>query len=62
MSPSKAQQAAVAKYVKNNYDRHVLTMPKGQKNEVKAAAAAVEESVNAYINEAIKRRMASEKK
>ena len=30
---SKAQQKAVQKYVKNNYDRHVLTMPKATKTK-----------------------------
>ena len=33
---SKAQQRAVHKYVKANYDRLDLTMPKGRKEELKA--------------------------
>ena len=56
---SKAQQKAVHKYVKNNYDRMELTVPKGRKAEIKAAADALGESVNAYVNEAITRRMES---
>lgn len=50
---SKAQQRAVHKYVKANYDRLDLTMPKGRKEELKAHAAAQGESVNAFINRAI---------
>ena len=50
---SKAQQRAVHKYVKANYDRLDLTMPKGRKEELKAHAAAQSESVNAFINRAI---------
>ena len=50
---SKAQQKAVQKYVKNNYDRHVLTMPKGNKNKIKAHAAKQGESLNGFINRAI---------
>ena len=56
---SKAQQKAVHKYVKTNYDRMELTVPKGRKAEIKAAADAVGESVNAYVNAAIDRRMES---
>ena len=50
---SKAQQRAVHKYVKANYDRLDLTMPKGRKEELKAHAAAQGESVNPFINRAI---------
>lgn len=39
------------------YDRINLTVPKGRKAEIQAAAAAAGESVNAYITEAITRRM-----
>ena len=54
---SKAQQKAVNKYVKNNYDRINVTFPKGQKEKSAAAAAAVGESVNGYIKKAIEQRM-----
>ena len=50
---SKAQQKAVHKYVKNNYDRIELTVPKGHKAEIKAHADSQEESVNGFINRAI---------
>ena len=35
MPVSKAQQRAVNKYVANNYDRVLVTMPKGQKDIIK---------------------------
>lgn len=58
MSPvSEAQKKAVTKYVKEKYDRVVLTMPKGKRDTIKAAADAVGESVNAYISQAVDERM-----
>ena len=48
-----AQQRAVNKYVKANYDRVNVTFPKGRKEELKAHAQARGESVNAFINRAI---------
>ena len=54
MSPaSKAQQKAVNKYMKSNYDRVNLVMPKGKKDVIQAHAAQQGEAVNAYINRAI---------
>lgn len=61
MATSKAQQKAVQKYVKDKYDRIVLTMPKGKKEEIKASAAAVGESMNQYIVSAIDQRMDQKK-
>lgn len=59
MSPaSKAQQKAVNKYMKENYDRVNLTMPKGKKAEIQAYAAKKNESVNAFINRAVDELMA----
>ena len=46
---SKAQQKAVNKYVKNNYDRINVTFPKGQKEILKHHAERHGESVNAFI-------------
>lgn len=57
MPASKAQQKAVAKYMKNNYDTFQLRMPKGKKDEIKAAADQEGKSVNAYIIEAIDEKM-----
>lgn len=53
MPVSKAQQKAVHKYVKANYDRLEVTVPKGQKEAIKAHAEAQGESVNSFINRAI---------
>lgn len=50
---SKAQQKAVNKYVKNNYDRINVTFVKGRKAEIKAHAEAQNESVNAFIVRAV---------
>jgi len=55
---SKAQQKAVHKYVKNNYDRIELTVkPKGKKDELKAHAEGHGETLNAFINRAINETM-----
>lgn len=53
MPVSKAQQRAVNKYMKENYDRVNLTLPKGKKDEIQKRAAAADMSVNAWINQAI---------
>ena len=44
MATTKAQQRAVNKYVRENYDKLLLTMPKGRKAEIKAFADAQGES------------------
>ena len=54
---SKAQQKAVNKYVKNNYDRINVTFPKGKKEVIMQAAEAAGESVNGYIKKAVDQRM-----
>jgi uncharacterized protein (DUF1778 family) len=53
MATSKAQQKAVHKYVKANYDRLEVTVPKGTKAIIKDHAEARGESVNGFINRAI---------
>lgn len=57
MAISKAQQKAVNKYVKENYDRINVNMPKGKKESVQAHASRHGISVNAYINAAIDEKM-----
>ena len=57
MAVSKSQQKAVHKYVKTNYDRMELTVPKGQKEIIKAHAEARSESVNGFVNRAISETM-----
>lgn len=54
---SKAQQKAVQKYVKNNYDRVVVTFPKGRRDEVKKHASNHGESMNAFIVRAVNETM-----
>lgn len=58
---SKAQQKAVQKYVKNNYDRVVLTLPKGKRDEIKQYAKLNNTSMNAYIVDAIEEKIRSDK-
>lgn len=53
MATTKASQKAVNKYMKSNYDRINLTMPKGKKEVVQAHASNYGLSVNAFINLAI---------
>ena len=62
MPVSKAQQKAVAKYVKEKYDLYQVKMPKGRKNEIKAHAEAHSESVNGFINRAIDETMERDNK
>ena len=49
MPASKAQQKAVNKYMKANYDEIKIRIPKGQKEVVQAYAQEQGESVNALI-------------
>lgn len=60
MPASKAQQKAVAKYMKANYDEIKIRMMKGRKDEIKAAALAAGESTNQYIINAVEQRMERE--
>lgn len=53
MPVSKAQQKAVSKYMKNNYDEIKVRTPKGHKDKIKAHADSQKESVNGFINRAI---------
>ena len=61
MAVSKAQQRAVNKYVKNNYDEVKLRMPKGKKDVIQVHAAANGESTNAFIYRAINETIDREK-
>ena len=53
MSVTKAQQKAVSKYMKNNYDELKVRVHKGDKDKIKAHAESQGESVNGFINRAI---------
>lgn len=54
---SKAQQKAVAKYMKNNYDEIKIRTDKGQKNIIKEHANARCESMNQFVIRAINETM-----
>ena len=53
MAVSKAQQKAVSKYMKANYDKIKIRVPKGQKEIIQAAATKQGESVNGFISRLI---------
>lgn len=53
MPTTKAQQKAVNKYIKANYDRMALVLPKGKKQTIKDHAEKHGESVNSFVNRAI---------
>lgn len=57
MAVPKANQRAVNKYVKANYDRINVTMPKGEKEVIQGCAVAQGESVNSFIVRAVRERM-----
>ena len=50
MATTKAQQNAVNKYIKNNYDSLRIVVPKGRKADVEAHAKAKGESINGLVN------------
>lgn len=58
MPASKANQRAVNKYKKNNYDRIEITVPKGQRGVFQAHASDRGESVNGFITRAIQEAIA----
>lgn len=49
MATTKAQQKAVHKYVKNNYDRFQLSTAKGKKDFYKQVAQEQGKSLNQFI-------------
>lgn len=53
MAVPKANQRAVAKYVKNNYDDIKVRTAKGKRQLIQEHAEKRGESVNAFINRAI---------
>lgn len=58
---SKAQQKAVAKYMKANYDECKIRMPKGKKDKLKKHIAFTDESLNGFLNRAIDETMQRDK-
>ena len=61
MPASKAQQKAVSKYMKINYDEIKIRIPKGQKEVVQAFAQERGESVNGLIWKLLQDAMGVEK-
>lgn len=61
MPASKAQQKAVSKYMKANYDEIKIRIPKGQKEAVQAYAQEKGESVNALIWRLLQEAMGADK-
>ena len=62
MPASKAQQKAVNKYMKENYDEIKVRVEKGRKDEIKAHAEAHSESVNGFINRAIDNQISQDRR
>ena len=60
MAVPKANQRAVNKYVRENYDRINVTFRKGEREAIKAYAEAHGESVNAFITRVTREAMAQE--
>ena len=58
---SKAQQKAVTKYMKENYDEIKVRVEKGRKSDIKAHADSRGESVNSFIGRAIDETMERDK-
>ena len=58
---SKAQQKAVAKYMKNNYDELKIRTEKGQKDVIKAHAESMGETMNQFVVRAISETMEHDK-
>lgn len=57
----KASTRAQNKYIAKAYDRINLTVPKGDKDEIKTHAESMGESVNGFINRAIDETMERDK-
>lgn len=59
---SKTSSAVKNRYNEKAYDRINLTVPKGQKEVIKAHADTMSESVNEFIKRAIRATMESDNK
>lgn len=59
---TEAQKQSARKWDAANLDRVSIAMPKGQKDKIKEAAAAVGESMNQYIIAAVEQRMERDSK
>jgi len=59
---SEAQLRASAKYRAKTYDEIKLLVPKGSREEIRSHAAARSESMNGFVNRAIRETMARDNK
>jgi len=50
MPVSEAQKRATMKYMKNNYDRLEIKVPKGRKEYIKDHAQSIGESLYGFVN------------
>ena len=57
MAYTKAGMRAVDKYVKENYERLNIKVPKGRKAAIEAHARAAGESVNGLVNALLRERL-----
>lgn len=57
---TEAQKKSAKKWDAANLDRVSIAMPKGKKDNIKAAATAAGESMNQYIINAVDQRMEQE--
>lgn len=57
---TEAQKKSAKKWDAANLDRVSIAMPKGKKDDIKAAATVVGESMNQYIINAVDQRMERE--
>lgn len=57
----KTSYQSIKKYEDKTYDKILLRMPKGDKERIKTHADARGESVNAFINRAIKNQIEEDK-
>ena len=58
---SEARKRATMKYIKEKTDEFKFHTPKGEKPVIKAHAQAMNESVNQFVNRAIKEQMKRDK-
>lgn len=57
MAVTKAQMEATKRFEDKKYDKVLLRMPKGKKEEIKAYAETHGYSLNSFVNEAIDEKM-----
>ena len=57
VATTKSQQKAVYKYIKGNYDRLNILIPKGYKQIVEAHAKARGESINGFVNSLLRKEL-----